>query len=194
MNEPCQDAIELLDEDLRAALKDIKTYVDVTEEDLREIYQIALRHAHRRAAGNAPVREVMTCHVVAISPDADVREAAKILSDNAISGAPVVDEQGIVVGVVSDADLLHLAGLRRGHTFSDMLRHLLGGGAPKFAVEGCVRDIMSHPAVTVSPDTSIRAAAAILDERRIRRLPIVDECNRPVGIVSRGDIVRVMGE
>ena len=116
----------LSDEDLRAALKEMKSYVDVTEEDLKKIYEIALRHARERAALRIPVRDVMTRQGHHDHPQADLHEAAQLLSECRISGMPVVDDQNRVIGVISEADLLMLAGLERGHTFRDILHRILG--------------------------------------------------------------------
>ncbi|HWR57352.1 MAG TPA: CBS domain-containing protein, partial [Thermodesulfovibrionales bacterium] len=121
-----QKSCEISEEDLRAALKEIKTYVDITEEDLKKIYAIALRYAKERTAHKVVVNDVMTREVIAISEYSDIDEAARLLSENKISGLPVVDKETLVKGVVSEADILSVAGLREGHTFKDILRHLLG--------------------------------------------------------------------
>src|SRR5512144_1625855 len=92
-------------EDLRSALREMQVYVDVTEEDLQKIYEIALRLARERVAAHTPARDVMT-----VKRTADLHEAAKILSDHRISGMPVVDDDNRVIGVISEADILTLAG------------------------------------------------------------------------------------
>jgi len=183
---------ELSKEDLRAALREIKTYVDITEEDLRKIYEIALRHARERVAAAVPVREIMTRDVVTIGKGADINEAARLLSEDRISGLPVVDEDRHVMGVVSEADILSMTGMRKGHTFKDIVRHLLGEPLPERKEGGIVEDIMSSPAITTKPDADIAEVARVLDDRRIKRLPVVDEQGKLIGIVSRADIVRAM--
>ncbi len=184
---------EISDEDLRAALKEIKTYVDITEEDLRKIYAIALRHARERIISKVPVRDVMTRDVVVIRKGGGIDEAARLLSEHKVSGVPVVDEGNHVLGIVSEADILSMAGLKRDHTFRDVVRHVLGEPSPERRTGDTVGDIMSSPAVTVRPDTDIHEVARILDERRIKRLPVVDTESRLVGIISRADIVKVIG-
>lgn len=184
---------EISEEDLRAALKEVKTYVDITEEDLRTIYEIALKHARERLAVKVPVREIMTPDVVAIGKEADIHEAARLLSENRISGLPVVDSGNRVLGVVSEADILSTAGMKKEHTFRDILRHLLGEPLPGRKEGKTVEDIMSSPAITTAPEADIRDAARIIDKHRIKRLPVVDDAGRLVGIVSRADIVRTLG-
>lgn len=191
---PDKQDYEISDEDLRAALKEIRTYVDITEEDLKTIYAIALRHARERVARRVPVGEVMTKEVIAVKKDDDIHEAARLLSENRISGLPVVDAGNLVIGVISEADILSTTGIREGHTFRDILRHVLGEPLPERRRGNVVGDIMSSPAITTGADADIREVARILDDRRIKRLPVVDEKNRLIGIISRADIVRAMGK
>jgi CBS domain-containing protein len=106
---------------------------------------------------------------------------------------PVVDADNRVVGIISEADLLSLAGVKKGHTFKDVLLHVLGKPLPVRKKGNTVGEVMSSPAITTDPDRDARAVAAILDEKRIKRLPVVNEENRLVGIISRADIVRAMG-
>lgn len=185
---------ELSDQDLREALKELKTYVDITEEDLRKIYAIALKHARRRLGETVLVRDIMTKDVVKVKRDTDIQEAARRLSGLRISGMPVVDDANKVIGVISEADILSLAGVKRGHTFKDILRHVLGEPLPGRKKGNTVGDVMSSPAITTGPDTDIREVASILDDRRIKRLPVVDTEGKLAGIISREDIVRMMGK
>lgn len=179
-------------EDLRKALREMKTYMDITEDDLKKIYEIALRHAQARIASQVPVKEVMTKSVVSIKKDADIHEAAHVLSENRISGMPVVNENNHVVGVVSEADILLLAGMKKEHTFKDILRSLLGEPAPIRKVGNKVEDVMSFPPVTSKADDDVAEVARVLDEKRIKRLPVVDAEGKLIGIISRADIVRAI--
>ncbi|HXX80412.1 MAG TPA: CBS domain-containing protein [Thermodesulfovibrionales bacterium] len=185
---PC----EISEDDLRAALREIKTYVDITEEDLKKIYVIALRNAQERIARSISVNKVMTKDTISIHTRADIHEAARLLSEHRISGLPVVDEEGVVLGVVTEADILSMTGIKEGHTFKDILRHLLGEPLPGRRRGNSVGEIMSSPAITTRPDADIRDVAKVLDEKRIKRLPVVDEKNRLIGVISRADIVRAM--
>jgi CBS domain-containing membrane protein len=181
-------------EDLRAALAEIKGYVDITVEDLMKIYTLALEKARVRLAQKIPVSAVMTTNVVTVRPDANVHEVTGLLAENKISGLPVVDDKNRVVGLISEADVLSMMGVTREHTFKDVIRHILGEPVPKQRQGETVRDFMTSPAVTTTPDADIREAARMLDERRIKRLPVVDKEQRLLGIVSRADIVRTIGK
>lgn len=180
------------DEDLREALKEMGTYVDVTEEDLKKIYEIALRHAQGRLASQVPVNDVMTKKVITIRQDADLHEAARILSENRISGMPVVDDRNHVVGVISEADILMLAGMKKGHTFKDIVRSILGEAVPARKSGNNVKDVMSVPPITSRADGDIAGAAKVLDEKGIKRLPVIDAEGNLIGILSRADIVRAI--
>lgn len=189
-----QSGCRLSEEDLRAAVKEMKTYVDVTEEDLRKIYEIALRHARERAALRLPVSTVMTTRVISTMPDVDLHEAARLLSENRISGMPVVDGQNRVIGIISEADLLLLAGMQEGHTFRDILHRILREPVPARKPGDKVQDVMSFPPITAKADDDVSEVANILDERRIKRLPVVDDSGKLLGIISRADIVRAIGK
>ena len=185
---------EISDEDLRAALREIKTYVDITEEDLKTIYSIALRHARERLAKKISVSDIMTVNVITVKKDADIHEVSKLLSENKISGLPVVDDESRVIGIITEADVLSMAGMKHGHTFKDIIRHILGEPLSERKAGNRVKDVMTSPAITIKPDADIREVARILDERRIKRLPVVDDENQLIGIISRADIVRVTGK
>jgi len=182
------------EDDLRAALKEMRAYVDITEEDLKKIYELALRHARDRITSRILVKEAMTMNVVTVFRDADLHTAASLLSENRISGMPVVDGNNRVIGVISEADILILTGMKRDHTFKDILRNILGEPVSAKTTNGNkVEDVMSFPPVTSKADDTIADVAKVLDERRIKRLPVVDDSGKLLGVVSRADIVRMIG-
>ncbi len=183
------------DEDIREALKEMRTYIDITEEDLRKIFNLAMEHAKRRLKGRVPVREVMTERVVTVREDTTLKEVASILSERGISGVPVVDAQNRVIGIVTEADILSQTAGRE-YSFKEIVRHLIGEPVPKKTGSGVseikVKDIMTSPVITTGPDADIRDVAIILEQKRIKRLPVVDKDNRLIGIISRQDIVRAL--
>ncbi len=185
--------VEINEEDVREAMRDLGTYVDISVEDLMTLCASAVRHARIRIASSVPVGDVMTRDVVTVTKDADIHEVASLLSEKAISGMPVVDEQQVVIGVITEADVISMSGVRKGHTVREIIGHLLGKPVPEGG-KGTVGDFMSVPPVTVRPESSLRDAAALLDKRRIKRLPVVDETGRLLGIISRADIVKAVAE
>lgn len=184
--------IEFTEEDLREALREMKAYLDITEEDLKKVYTLAIRHAKERLSKKIIVKEIMTDNVVAVSEDTEIKEAARLLSENRISGMPVIDETGKVIGVVTEADILASAGIKKEHRFMDILKHLFGEPVPSGRKGEYVKEIMTSPAITTHADADIRDIAKILDEKRIKRLPVVDKEGRLIGIISRADIIKAI--
>lgn len=140
------------------------------------------------------VRDVMTHLVVAFRPGDTIRDAAKMLVKNRISGGPVIEE-GKLVGLVSEADLVRAyAPSERKDVAAafNPLSFLVGGITPLKA--GCLRvdEVMTERVVSVGPDANVLTAASRLDRRGFRRLPVVDDEGYVVGIVTRSDLVRAM--
>lgn len=184
------------DEDLREALKEMRTYIDITEDDLKKIFNLALEHARRRLKKKVFVKDVMTERVITVNKDMTLDKVAEILSENRISGAPVVDSENRVIGIITEADIISQTEAVKTGAFKELLRHLLGEPVPtrskKPLSELKVKDVMTAHVTTTSPDGDIRDVARILDEKRIKRLPVVDREGRLIGIISRQDIVRFL--
>ncbi|WP_169806786.1 CBS domain-containing protein [Actinomadura macra] len=128
----------------------------------------------------------MTSDVVTVPPDASLKDVIDTLADHEVSGVPVVDGEGRVIGVVTEADLLRkaAAGPRDGPRRKPRLVR-----EPSKATTA--REAMSSPAVTTTAGTAVAEAARSLCHHGFKRLPVVDLDGRPVGIVSRADLLRV---
>ena len=190
MNDKVHD--EISEDDLMAALKETKTYAQISAEDLKKIYSIAFKHAKSRLTSKILVRDVMSENVIAAQKFDDITSAARILSENNISGLPVVDKENRVIGIISEADVLAMMGTQRKHTFKDFVMHLFGHPLPERKMGDLVGDIMTPTPITIRPDADISEAAKIMDEKRIRRLAVVDPENRLVGVISRRDILKAI--
>lgn len=137
----------------------------------------------------------MTVDVVTVTADMDIYEAGRLMIRNKVSGLPVVDERGRICGIITQADLLSLAGIPRGHVFNEVvMRYVLQRPAPQLRTAKKVGDIMTRDVITVSPSTTVKTIASILNKKGIKRVPVVDEEGRVIGIVSRGDTVRIVCE
>lgn len=120
----------------------------------------------RQGRNTMNVSEVMTRNVITIKEDSTKEQAARLLARHRISGLPVINKDGNVVGVVTEYDVI--------------------------AKEGqSVGDIMTRGIISVTPDTDLDTASHILVHERIRRLPVLDQ-GKLVGIVSRLDVVRIV--
>ncbi|MEU3051015.1 CBS domain-containing protein [Streptomyces sp. NPDC006984] len=135
------------------------------------------------------VGEVMTREVVTLAPGTPAGQAARLLGARRVGAAPVLDEEDRVVGVVSRGDLASGRRDRPGGTSSGTAREPSGAEG---AAEGLtVRHVMAAPAVTVHPEQRVAVAARAMERRGVDRLPVVDEADRIIGIVTRRDLLRV---
>ncbi|MEU5807869.1 CBS domain-containing protein [Streptomyces sp. NPDC047718] len=151
-----------------------------------------LAPARRGAAMTATpytVADVMTTRVVAVTPATGFRDIVAAMERWKVTALPVVEGEGRVVGVVSEADLLpkeefheHRPGL------IEQMRRL---GDTAKAGSTRAEDLMTSPAVTIRPDATLPRAARLMAERRVKRLPVVDADGTLRGIVSRADLLKV---
>jgi CBS domain-containing membrane protein len=181
-------------EDILEAMRRIGGYIDVSPADALALYRLAYAHAAARLARDLPVADIMARDVVTTGPGRTVLEAAKAMAGAGVSGLPVTDGPA-VVGVLSTKDLLGLLGLDAAARPAAMIARLLDPNACQApAVSGrgntLVAAVMTAPALTVGPDTPRSEVAALMAERQVNRLPVLDAGGRLVGIVSRGDVVR----
>lgn len=126
------------------------------------------------------VGELMSRKPIAVSADAPLAEAARLLEEHRIHGLPVVNAMGGVVGVVSQTDMLHA------RTTEDLWTRWPGLR---------VRHLMTSPALTITADADVAEAARLMEHERVHRLVVVDADGlTPVGIVSTTDLVHAMLE
>ena len=138
-----------------------------------------------KPAGPSVVSDVMTHTAVAIGRDAPYKEIVALMDQWKVSALPVLEGEGRVVGVVSEADLLPKEAFRGADPLS--------GEAEEAAKAGAVRagDLMSSPAVTVHAGASLAEAARIMARRKVKRLPVVNGIGLLEGVVSRSDLLKV---
>lgn len=143
-----------------------------------------------KTAGDIMIRDVKT-----IPHDATLRDAATLLTTSNISGAPVVDDNGKVVGIISESDLLnearkqagmpHLAAFGLFIAPEETLNRIYKGGESLLAEE-----VMSKKVITVTEDTPVKELGDLMLHRKINRVPVVSEDGALVGIVTREDVLR----
>ena len=135
------------------------------------------------------VQDVMTEDVVSVRETAEYKDIVAVMRELHVSAFPVLDEADHLVGVVSEADLL----------LKEVGAEALGGyliasgrrGERAKAAGVTAAELMSRPAVTIGPDESVKAAARLMHDRHVKRLPVLDDAGRVVGIVSRLDVLSV---
>lgn len=146
------------------------------------------------------VQDIMTKDVLTVGPDTSVNEVARLMGSRDVSGVPVVDEAGHIVGIITELDLIvrntrlemprfievldwGRIPLERPGQVQERLKHMLGTQA---------RDVMTEKVVTIAPDAEVQDLAELMVKRRVNPVPVVDADGRLVGIVSRADIVDMM--
>lgn len=133
------------------------------------------------------VADVMTTEVLSVTPETSLKQVAELLSERRISGAPVVERDGRVLGVVSEADILQKERRppERSWWHTAAADRLLAKSLARTAGEA-----MTSPAVTITADRRVDAAAGLMLDRSVNRLPVVDRDGKLAGIVTRADLVR----
>jgi CBS domain-containing protein len=137
------------------------------------------------------VKDLMTTQVVTVAPETAFKQIVACLADHRVSALPVVDDHGLVLGVVSEADLL----LKEEFPHPDQDTPLLWTRRRRRerakAAAATARDLMTVAVVSISPDATVPEAARRMHHARVKRLPVVDERGRLLGIISRGDLLKV---
>ena len=137
---------------------------------------------------NSTVKDVMSTHVIAVRRNAPYKEMAAMLHEQRVSAFPVLDDDNKVVGVVSEADLL--------------TKEALEGTVPRTLLSRQERvrkqvnaltaaDLMTTPPVTIGPDEPVTRAARLMFDRRVKRLPVIRDDGRLIGILTRSDVLSV---
>ncbi len=138
---------------------------------------------------NATVGDVMTTRVIAVKRSADYKEICSVLRQYGVSACPVINDAGQVVGVVSEADLLYKVADPDLPSGMIRLRWKLGEESKVNAITA--GQLMTSPAVSIQPDAPVAVAARVMQDRRVRRLPVVGPDGMLIGIVSRTDLLSV---
>lgn len=148
---------------------------------------------------NQTVAEVMTKDPITVTRETSLTEAIRIIAEKRISGLPVVDENGKLVGVISESDLMwketgidpppyimfldSVIYLENPARYEKEIHKVLGQ---------TVGEVMTSKVISIRPEASVKDAARLMHEKHVRRLPVINEEGKVVGIITRGDIVRSM--
>lgn len=136
------------------------------------------------------VKDVMTTDVITVDSHAPYGEIVATLANHKISAVPVIDRFGVVIGVVSEADLLHKV-----EFIGDTTQRVFEWGtrkANRYKADGATAiELMTTPPLTIQAGASVVVAAKRMESGKVKRLPVVDGHGHPVGIVSRGDLLKM---
>lgn len=134
------------------------------------------------------VRDLMTTHVITVGRKASLKEAARRMIEAGVSGLLVTDEEGVLQGVITEADFVKSESGRRAAKRARLLRWL-GQDNEVPSTERLVEDVMTADVITLSPEADHAEAARLMQKAGIKRIPVVDG-GRLCGIISRSDILR----
>jgi len=150
--------------------------------------------------GEALARDIMTTPVISVDPELSVKDLAALFRENRIGGVPVV-EGGKLVGIVTEGDLMALdADIEYPHWFELFDSIIYLGSQKKFkeqlekAAAANVRQLMTHrdKVKTIGPDEPARAAGTIMSRQHFDRVPVVDDNDAVVGLITRHDIMKLL--
>ncbi len=145
------------------------------------------------------VADIMTADPITVEPQTSLTTAIQILAEKQITGLPVVNEGGELVGVISESDLMWKeTGVDTPPyiMFLDSVIYLQNPARYDKEIHKAlgqtVGEVMSDKPITIEPNATIREAAHLMHEKHVRRLPVVDTLGKVIGILTRGDIIRTM--
>jgi len=141
----------------------------------------------------------MTQDVITVRPETLIRELAEIFIEHCISGVPVVDPDGKVIGIATESDLIfHSKRLKVPPVLTILDSFIFLDSPEKMERElrkiaaAAVSDVFTSPALTITPDTPLDEIASMMTEKQIHTLPVLDEEERMIGIVGKKDIIRTI--
>lgn len=145
------------------------------------------------------VKEIMTTDVITVTTEDTVEKCAKLLLEQNFSGLPVLDLEGKLVGIVTEGDLIRRASRIKAPAALALLGGYIYLDNPQKFMEDIKRamaqkagDLMSEKLVTVSSEDTIEDAATLMINKKIKRLPVVDDEGKLIGIISRRDIMNYL--
>ncbi|WP_291330212.1 CBS and ACT domain-containing protein [Desulfovibrio sp. UCD-KL4C] len=130
------------------------------------------------------VKHWMTKDIITLTPERSMMKAAKLLKDKEISRLPIVDDDGVLVGIISDRDIKEASPSKATTLDMHELYYLLS--------EIKIKDIMTRKVLTVSIEDTVEKAAVIMDENKIGGVPVVDAANKCVGVITTTDVFKVL--
>ena len=184
--------LELTESDVYSAMEQFGEYLDITPGDFRELYAYACRQARQRLLHAVQAKDIMTAPPLLLKTGMTILEAIGFLDKNNISGAPVADENGRLVGIVSEKDLAR-ALCNAGH-FSPvgLMQALLDHLADRQMLQEPIESVMTHSVIAIAQDTPIARMLELMSSKSINRLPVLKN-EIIIGIVTRTDMLKAFG-
>lgn len=175
--------------DLDNVLKEYDEVLDIDRDDLETILRRTELRSYRRHTTHLDCASIMSRDVIGVAPDDPLRTAHALMRSHHFKALPVTNDRAEVVGIVTQTDLLDKANWTKGRPtigLAERLRLVFSGHS---APNDTVKDIMTSPVKTVSPETPIEDAIIMLAEQALHYLPVVDANNKLTGIISQSDVM-----
>lgn len=176
-------------DDLNSALQEINTYIDVSIEDLNDIYARATAFAHKRSLGSMLCRDIMTRQVITVVFGDSLKDAWALMQQHKIKSLPVVSKVGRINGIITVSDFKQAADPFSGETIEQRLETLIkpthGIHSSKVEVVG---QLMVFPVITLPEDAHVSEAVSIFTVHGISHIPILNTERRLSGMLSRTDV------
>jgi CBS domain-containing membrane protein len=183
--------------DFQQALQSMDTFIDITVDDLMTLTQRAEQLASRRATEGMGVSRVMSQPVRTVHPQTPLTEAAHLMVSERISGLPVVDDAGLLVGIITEADFLRALGVpaHQPHhnlwqTLESLFSHLTHHGELK-APDTPVTEHMVKNVVCVNLEQDLHDVIEVMKRNSVKRVVVCDKERRVLGMITRSDLVRI---
>ncbi len=175
--------------DLDDVLKEYDEVLDIDRDDLETILRRTELRSYRRRATHLDCASIMSRDVVGVAPDDSLRNAHALMRGHHFKALPVTNDNAEVVGIVTQTDFLDKANWTNGRPSIGFLQRLRLVMAGRPAPNDTVKDIMTSPVKTVSPQTPIEDAIVIFAEQGLHYLPVIDANNKLAGIISQSDVL-----
>jgi len=187
-----ESPIDLSDDDIISAMRNMNGFIDISINDFKEIYKYAYSHALKRSLHAITAKELMTTDVSSVASDATIQTVIQEMAARIISGVPVlsaIDQK--VVGIISEKDILFHIGKQNIRSLWQLLSLCFKteGGLDSSVLSLTATALMSSPAITINKETSAAEIIRLFQENKINRVPVVDSSQQLLGIVSRNDLL-----
>ncbi|NHC42311.1 CBS domain-containing protein [Bacillus sp. MM2020_1] len=149
---------------------------------------------------NDQVKDFMVKDVISASPSTSIKEVMTMFVREKIGGLPIIDENGVLRGIVTDGDILRAISPvdRRIHDYFSLITYVAEEGLEDRISELADREVIriakTHGILTVHPEDEMKKVVSLLSKHHFKKLPVVDKSNHVVGVISRGDVIRRIQE
>ena len=186
--------VNMMDEDdILAAMKEFGSYLDISPDDFRAIYAMAYTKVRTRLLEGITARDIMSHPAISVPPDMRLRDAVDFLDEHNISGVPVTNDKQLV-GLLSETDIARIAGGTRRPTPMHLLRVVIKNTFDPSFLDTQVENCMTKNVISVLPNISLSTMITLIQKHDINRLPVTDDKNNLLGLVSRTDILNTLSK